>query len=264
MAVGVLVIMIVLYFLAVAAPLLVPYSPEVIDLGATLSPPSAEHPLGTDKYGRDVLSRVVYGSRVSLAVGFVAVGISVTIGTLLGALAGYYGGVVDNVIMRLVDVVISFPLLFLILTVMAFVGPSIWNIMIVIGVFSWTGVARLVRGQILSLREQEFVEAARAMGASDYRIIFRTILPNAVAPVIVAATLGVAGAILTESALSYLGLGVQPPIPSWGNMLFEGQSTFRHAWWIATFPGAAIFITVMCFNILGDALRDALDPKLRR
>ncbi|MCL6450822.1 MAG: ABC transporter permease [Acetobacteraceae bacterium] len=258
-----LALMILLYLVAILAPLIAPYDPTRIDLRGRLQPPSREHLLGTDQYGRDVLSRVIYGARISLSIGFVSVGIAVSVGTVLGSLAGYYGGALDNVIMRLADVVISFPVLFLILTVVSVVSPSIFNIMFVIGLTSWPGVSRLVRGEFLSLRQRDFTEAARALGLSDSRIIFRHILPNAVAPIIVAATLGVAAAILVESALSYLGIGVQPPTPSWGNMLYEGQAHLRRAWWYATFPGLAIFITVMSFNLIGDALRDALDPRLK-
>jgi len=259
-----LVVLLLMYSAAFLAPFIAPHDPRTTELGDKLRPPGSEHPLGTDPYGRDVLSRVIYGSRISLSVGFVSVAISTTLGTILGAIAGYYGGRVDNVIMRLVDIVISFPVLFLILTVMAVIGPSIFNIMIVIGFTAWPGVARLVRGQFLSLREQEFAEAARALGAEDGRVIFRHILPNALAAIIVSATLGVAGAILTESGLSFLGLGVQPPTPSWGNMLFEGKSYFRQAWWIAVFPGLAIFLTVLSLNMVGDGLRDALDHRLKQ
>jgi len=259
-----LMILLFMYSMAVFAPYVSPHDHQATELGDKLRPPSSEHPLGTDPYGRDVLSRVIFGSRISLSVGFVSVAISTTLGTILGAIAGYYGGIVDNIIMRFVDIVISFPVLFLILTVMAVVGPSIFNIMIVIGFTAWPGVARLVRGQFLSLREQEFAEAARALGAEDGRVIFRHILPNAMAAIIVSATLGVAGAILTESGLSFLGLGVQPPTPSWGNMLFEGKSYFRQAWWIAVFPGLAIFLTVLSLNMVGDGLRDALDPRLKQ
>ncbi len=257
------VLMLVLYAVAIFAPQLAPYDPTVINLRNRMEPPSRQHPLGTDIYGRDVLSRMIYGSRISLSVGFVSVGISITIGTMVGAIAGYYGGLIDNVLMRMVDMVISIPVLFLIITVVSLISPSIYNIMLVIGLTSWPGVARLVRGQFLSLREQDFTEAARALGAGDNRIIFRHILPNAMGPIIVAATLGVAAAILVESTLSYLGLGVQPPTPSWGNMLYEGQAYIREAWWLSVFPGLAILVTVLSFNMLGDGLRDALDPRLR-
>lgn len=255
-----LVVLAVLYASAVFAPWIAPYDPDEPDLAHALAPPSAAHIMGTDNYGRDEFSRALFGGRISLSVGLVAVGIALTIGVLIGAVAGYYGGLVDNLLMRLVDVVISFPVLFLLVTVVAVIGPSIFNIMVVIGLTGWTGVARLVRGQFLSLRRQDFVEGARALGAGDARLIFGHILPNALAAVIVAGTLGVGGAILTESALSYLGLGVQPPTPSWGNMLYDGQGYIRQAWWMTVFPGFFIFLTLVSINLVGDALRDALDP----
>lgn len=254
----------ILALLAIFAPFITPYDPsEFVGIIGTPQPPSLKHPFGTDVYGRDYFSRAIYGGRISLTVGLVAVSISVIIGTILGALSGYYGGIIDSLIMRLVDVMLSFPSFFLILTIQAILSPSIYNVMIVIGITSWMGVARLVRGQILSLKEIEFVESARAVGASDFRIIFRHILPNSLAPVIVAATLGVASAILIESALSFLGLGVQPPTPSWGNMLQDAQNYMRESWWLAFFPGILIAITVLSFNFLGDGLRDALDPRLK-
>lgn len=237
--------------------------PAAIDVSQSLLPPSLEHPLGTDDLGRGVLIRLLYGARISLLVGFVAVGISCLIGILLGALAGYYGGWIDALIMRFVDIMLCFPTFFLILAVIAFLDPSIWNIMIVIGMTSWMGVARLIRAEFLSLRERDFVLAARALGASDLRLIFRHILPNALSPVLVSATLGVAGAILTESALSFLGIGVQPPTPSWGNMLIVGKQTLGSAWWLSVFPGLAILITVLGYNLLGEGIRDALDPRLK-
>ena len=209
------------------------------------------------------MSRVIYGARISLLVGFVAVGLATLIGVLVGALAGYYGGVMDAVLMRLVDLMLCFPTLFLILAVIAVLGPSIWNIMVVIGVTGWMGVARLVRAEFLSLREREFVVAARALGASDARLIWRHLLPNALTPVMVSATLGVAGAILTESALSFLGLGVQAPTPSWGNILTMGKDNLEIAWWLSVFPGLAILVTVMSYNLLGEGIREAIDPRLR-
>jgi peptide/nickel transport system permease protein len=228
-----------------------------------LQPPGYHFPLGTDDLGRDVLARILYGARISLLVGFVAVGIATSIGILLGALAGYYGRWVDALIMRFVDIMLCFPTFFLILAVIAFLEPSIWNIMIIIGLTSWMGVARLVRAEFLSLRERDFVLAARAIGAQDFRIIFRHILPNAISPVLVSATLGVAGAILTESALSFLGIGVQPPTPSWGNMLIAGKQTLGTAWWLSVFPGLAILVTVLGYNLLGEGVRDAMDPRIR-
>jgi peptide/nickel transport system permease protein len=237
--------------------------PAAIDISKSLLPPSWAHPLGTDDLGREVLVRLLYGARISLLVGFVAVGISTLIGILCGALAGYYGGWIDAVIMRFVDIMLCFPTFFLILAVIAFLDPSIWNIMIVIGLTSWMGVARLVRAEFLSLRQRDFVQAARALGASDMRLIFRHILPNALSPVLVSATLGIAGAILTESALSFLGIGVQPPTPSWGNMLIIGKQTLGSAWWLSVFPGLAILITVLGYNLLGEGIRDALDPRVK-
>jgi len=237
--------------------------PGAIDIAHRLQPPGFEFPLGTDDLGRDVLVRILYGARISLLVGFVAVGIATSIGVLLGALAGYYGRWIDSLIMRFVDIMLCFPAFFLILAVIAFLKPSIWNIMIIIGLTSWMGVARLVRAEFLSLRERDFVLAAQAIGAKDARIIFRHILPNAISPVLVSATLGVAGAILTESALSFLGIGVQPPTPSWGNMLIAGKQTLGTAWWLSVFPGLAILITVLGYNLLGEGLRDAMDPRIK-
>jgi peptide/nickel transport system permease protein len=252
-----------LFVVSVFAPWLAPYDPNQIDLKQVLMPPSPDHFLGTDTLGRDVLSRIIYGSQVSLKVGFVAVGLATLIGLFIGALAGYYGGWVDSVLMRLVDLMLCFPAFFLILAVIAVLEPSIWNIMAVIGLTSWMGVARLVRAEFLSLREREFVTAARALGASDTRLILRHMLPNALAPVMVSATLGVAGAILTESALSFLGLGVQPPTPSWGNILTAGKDNIEIAWWLSVFPGLAILVTVMSYNLLGEGIREAIDPRLK-
>lgn len=252
-----------MFVFALIAPL---YSadPGAIDITLRLMPPSWSHPLGTDDLGRDVLARILYGARISLLVGFVAVGIATAIGIVIGALSGYYGGWVDALLMRFVDIMLCFPTFFLILAVIAFLEPSIWNIMIIIGLTGWMGVARLVRAEFLSLRERDFVLAARTIGASDVRLIFRHILPNALSPVIVSATLGVAGAILTESALSFLGIGVQPPTPSWGNMLIAGKQTLGSAWWLSVFPGVAILVTVLGYNLLGEGLRDTLDPRLSR
>ncbi len=257
------VIVLFLALTAILAPWLSPYDPGEIDVTRILEAPSREHPLGTDQLGRDVLSRMILGSRISLAVGFVAVGILSIIGVFLGSLAGYYGGWIESVIMRFVDIMLCFPTFFLILAVIAFVSPSIWAIMIVIGVFGWMGVARLIRAEILSLKEREFILAARSQGAGDLRIIFRHLLPNALSPVLVSAILGVAAAILTESALSFLGIGVQPPTPSWGNMLTAGKDNIDIAWWLSLYPGLAILITVLGYNLLGEGIRDALDPRLR-
>jgi peptide/nickel transport system permease protein len=247
---------------ALTAPWVAPHDPTAIDARTILAGPTAQHLLGTDDLGRDVLSRMIFGARISLAVGFVSVGIAVLIGTSLGACAGYFGGLVDALVMRFVDIMLCFPSTFLILAVIAFIGPSIWNVMFVIGVTGWMGVCRLVRAEFLSLRERDFVVAARALGAGDARLIFRHILPNALAPVLVAAVLGVAGAILTESGLSFLGLGVQPPTPSWGNILTAGKDNIDVAWWLSFFPGLAITLTMLGYNMLGEGLRDALDPRL--
>jgi peptide/nickel transport system permease protein len=256
-------IVLLLFFTAILAPWLSPYDPGLIDIRRVLQAPTPEHLFGTDPLGRDVLSRMIWGSRISLMVGFVAVGISSLIGIFLGALAGYYGRWVDNLIMRFVDIMLCFPTFFLILAVIALLEPSIWNIMIVIGITSWMGVARLVRAEFLSLKKRDFTLAEVALGAKDFRIIFGHILPNALAPVLVAATLGVAGAILTESALSFLGIGVQPPTPSWGNILTAGKDNIEIAWWLSLYPGLAILITVLGYNLLGEGIRDAIDPRLK-
>ncbi len=276
--------LIILYTLSLAAPLLTPYSPEgviddilLVDRAPTFTsytdlnfegeevtyPPNY---FGRDELGRDVFSRSLYAGRISLNVGFVAVAIYISIGTVWGAIAGYYGGIVDNVMMRIVDAIMAMPTLLLLITVMAMFTPSIWNVMIVIGITGWTGIARYVRAEFLTLKKRDFTEAARCIGAKNSRIIFRHILPNAVAPIIVAATMGIAGAILTESTLSFLGLGVQPPTASWGNMLMNAQelSTMLSAPWKAIYPGLLIFITVLSINFFGDGLRDALDPRLKQ
>lgn len=255
---------IVVFFFAVAilAPFISPYPPNEIDVKHILQPPDSEHIFGTDTLGRDVFSRVIYGSQISLMVGFVAVGISTLIGIIIGSIAGYYGRNIDSIIMRFVDIMLCFPAFFLILAVIAMLEPSIWNIMIVIGFTSWMGVARLVRAEILSLKERDFIHAARALGAGDIKIVFRHILPNAMAPMLVSATLGVAAAVLTESALSFLGLGVQPPVSSWGNILTEGKDNIEIAWWLSFYPGFAILTAVLSYNLLGEGLRDSLDPRL--
>lgn len=263
LAVAGAIVVVVLFLVSFLAPWLAPYDPAFIDVKSVLEGPSTAHLLGTDNLGRDVLSRMIWGSRISLKVGFVAVGIATLIGVFLGAVAGYYGGWVDAVIMRFVDLMLCFPAFFLILAVIAILEPSIWNIMIVIGVTGWMGVARLVRAEFLTLKGREFVLAAKALGANDGRIIFGHVLPNAMAPVLVSATLGVAGAILTESALSFLGIGVQPPTPSWGNILTEGKDNISIAWWLSLYPGLAILITVLGYNLLGEGIRDSLDPRLR-
>jgi len=260
-----IVIILIMFFVGIFAPVLSPYNPNKINVDDIfLSPFQNNHILGTDSLGRDVLSRIIWGTRVSIKVGFVATGISIMIGIFIGSIAGYYGKKIDSVLMRFVDMMLCFPSFFLILSVVAITKPCITNIMIIIGLTSWMGIARLVRGEFLSLKEREFTQAAKIMGASNMRIIFRHILPNAMAPVYVAATFGIAGAILTESALSFLGLGVQPPTSSWGNLLSTGKSTIEFAWWITAFPGLAILITVLSYNLLGEGLRDILDPRLDR
>jgi len=252
-----------LFIVALFAPLLSPYDPGQINIKQVLQEPSAKHIFGTDALGRDVCSRMIWGARISLLVGFVAVGIATLIGIFLGALAGYYGKWVDNLIMRFVDIMLCFPTFFLILAVIAMLEPSIWNIMIIIGITGWMSVARLVRAEFLSLKQRDFTVAEKALGAKDFRIIFRHILPNALAPILVSATLGVAGAILTESALSFLGIGVQPPTPSWGNILTAGKDNIDIAWWLSMYPGLAILITVLGYNLLGEGIRDAIDPRLK-
>lgn len=241
----------------------VKYGPNDINLADNLKPPGKDHYLGTDDRGRDVLARMIHGSKVSLSVGFVAVSIATAIGIILGALAGYYGGKVDVLISRLIEVMICFPTFFLILTVLAFLPPSIYNIMIIIGLTGWPGIARLVRGEFLKQRQLDYVTAARVVGASDLRIIFSHILPNSLAPVLVSATFGIAGAILTESSLSYLGFGVPPPTASWGEILSQSKQYIDFAWWLTVFPGFAIFLTVTAYNLVGEGLRDAVDPRLK-
>jgi peptide/nickel transport system permease protein len=250
--------------LAVLAPGIARWDPNRPDIKKILDAPSGVHPLGTDQLGRDVLARMLYGARVSLAVGFVSVGIASLIGTMLGAAAGYHGGTVDAAIMRLVDLMLVFPRFFLLLAVLAFLRPSIWTIMAVIGLTGWMSVARLVRAEFLALREREFVIWSQSVGASGFRIVWRHILPNAMAPVLVAMTLGIPAAILTESGLSFLGLGVQPPHASWGNILNEGKDAIEIGWWLSLYPGLAILVTVLSYNLFGEGIRDALDPRLRQ
>jgi len=263
LAVGGFIIILITFLIAGSASLIAPRDPGKTDVSLKLKPPSLDHYLGTDQLGRDVFSRMLHGARVSLSVGFVAVAISILIGILVGAVAGYYGGWVDSLLMRFVDIMLCFPSFFLILTVVALLGPSLFKVMVVIGITSWMGTSRFVRAEFLSLRERDFVQAAKALGVRDPRIIFRHILPNALAPVFVTATLDVASAILVEAGLSFLGFGVQPPAPSWGNILTEGRTYIFDAWWLTVFPGLAILITVLSFNLAGERLRDALDPRLR-
>jgi len=243
---------------------LIRHDPDHSNLRDRLQGPTAEHWLGTDDRGRDVLSRLIWGTRISMSVGFIAVGIAVFIGIIVGAVAGFYSGIIDLTVQRIIEIVMCFPTFILILSLIAFLPPSIYNIMVVIGITGWTGVARLIRGEFLRLRESDYAVAARATGLTDARIIFRHLLPNALSPVLVSATFGVAGAILTESALSFLGFGVPPPTPSWGELLSQSQRFVDRAWWLVTFPGLAIFITVTAFNLVGEGLRDAMDPRLRQ
>ena len=259
------VVVLGVYLLAALTPFLAPFDPALQgDLFTErFLAPGGAHPLGTDQYARDVLSRLLYGARVSLSIGFIAVGISVTIGTLLGAVSGFFGGLVDAALMRFVDMVISFPRLVLLILVIALFEPSIFLIVTVLGLTQWPGTARIVRGEVLSLREREFVQAARALGFGRARIILRHVIPNVLGPVIVAATLGIGNTIVLEAGLSFLGIGVQPPTPSWGTMVADGRNVLIDAWWISTFPGLAIVLVVLSFNLVGDGLRDALDPRLR-
>jgi len=273
-----LLILVVLILLAIFADFITPYDRDqinyadkevrgkVMNLPIKKEAPSSAFILGTDELGRDVFTRLVYGSRISLSVGLVAVTIEVILGVLIGAIAGFYGGIVDAILMRITDVVMCFPFLLIAITVVSILGPSIFNVMLVIGLLGWTGIARIVRGEILSLREQEFMEAAEALGIRDSRKIIKHLLPNVMASVIVYATMSMASAILTETALSYLGLGVTPPTPTWGNMMQAARSIYslENHWWLWVPPGFLTFITVMSFNILGDGLRDALDPKMKR
>lgn len=267
LAVTGLFILLVLYTVAALAPMLASEPLDApVNLQSRFQPPlSAGHPLGTDNLGRDLLSRMIWGSRISLSVGFVAMGVAVVLGTLIGAIAGYYGGTwIDLALMRVAEAIDVIPVFFLLVTVVAVLQPSVYNIMVVIGVTSWPGLSYIVRGQFLSLRQRDYTEASRAMGATDRRLIFRHILPNAVAPIIVSATLRIGGAILAEAGLSFLGLGAPPPSVSWGQILSASRSYLQQAPWLSFWPGLAIFITVLAFNFVGDGVRDALDPKLKR
>ncbi len=248
---------------AVAAPWLTPYHPLKNDLSSALLPPSPTHPLGTDQLGRDVLARVLYGSRISLTVGLVVQSISLTVGTALGLVAGFFGGRVDGVIVGLTNAMLAFPSLLFAIAIMSVLGPGLYNVFIALGVLAWPTVCRLVRGEILSLKQREFVEAARAVGAGTLRIMLRHLLPNCMGPVIVVGTLGVATAILSEASLSFLGLGAQPPTPSWGSMIGRGRDYIFSAPWMVVAPGAAICLTILGLNMLGDGLRDVFDPRLR-
>ncbi len=271
-------ILLILIFSAVFADFITPHGRDeinygekdvrgkVMELPLKKEAPTSNFILGTDELGRDVLTRLIYGGRISLSVGLVAVTIQVILGVLVGAIAGFYSGIVDAILMRVTDIIMCFPFLLIAITVVAILGPNIFNVMLVIGILGWTGIARMVRAQILTLREQEFMEAAEALGIRDSKKIFKHLLPNVIANVIVFATMGMASAILTETSLSYLGLGVTPPTPTWGNMMQAARSIYslENHWWLWMPPGFLTFITVMSFNILGDGLRDALDPKMKK
>ncbi|MBO8162827.1 MAG: ABC transporter permease [Brevibacillus sp.] len=255
---------------AVFAPFIAPTDPDQADLRARLAPPSwldeeseSTHLLGTDQVGRDLLSRIIYGARVSLMVGILSVLISMVIGVILGLIAGFYGRWVDDVIMRLADVQLAFPFILFAIIVMAIFGAGLWKLILVLGISNWVGFARLVRGQVMAVKEMEYVQAARAIGATNLRIIYKHVLPNVMSSIIVLATLNVAVNILLEASLTFIGMGVDPSIPAWGGMLADGRNYIETAWWVATFPGIAIMITVLGFNLLGDWLRDELDPNLR-
>ncbi|MBQ7593611.1 MAG: ABC transporter permease [Synergistaceae bacterium] len=259
-----LAIIFVLVFCAIFAEVISPYSPIKQDLMHMFETPSAEHWLGTDEFGRDILSRLIYGARVSLQVGFIAVGIALITGGMLGAISGYYSGWLDNTIMRVMDVLLSIPQTLLAIAIVAALGPSLMNLMIAVGISAVPTYARIVRGSVLSIRSMEFIEAARAAGSSDLRIILKHIIPNSMAPIIVQSTLGVASAILNAAGLSFIGLGIQPPNPEWGAMLSGGRQYIRDFPHMTLYPGLAIMLTILALNFLGDGLRDALDPKLKR
>lgn len=267
LAVAALIYVGLVTLIAAAAPLIagrgrvVPFGPDAIDFTTRMHAPDARHRLGTDDVGRDVLARMIHGARISLTVGFLATAIALVVGSLLGAVAGYYGGVADWIVSRVIEIVLCFPFLILVLGIVALFGPSLYTIMIALGLTSWTTEARLVRGELLRIREMEFAHAARASGARDARIILRHLLPNALAPVLVSASFGVASAILTESALSFLGFGVPLPTATWGSILAAAEANIEYAWWLVVFPGVAIFLTVAAFNVIGDRFRDALDPR---
>ncbi len=263
LAVAGLLVLALLIVAAVFGEALAPYRINDIDVSNRLQPPSGAHWFGTDELGRDIFSRVLVAARVSLQVGVIAVGISLALGVVLGLVAGYYGGWIDDVVMRVMDMLFAFPAILLAIAILAVLGPGVTNAMIAIGIVYTPIFARICRASVLSVREEVYVRAARAIGAGDVRILRLHVLPNVMAPLIVQTSLSLAFAILSEAALSFLGLGIQPPAPSWGRMLFDGRGFIEQAWWIVVFPGAAIFLTVLAFNVVGDAARDALDPKQR-
>lgn len=261
-----LVVIIIMILIALLAPVITRYGRDVIDTANSYQAPSVKHWLGTDELGRDTYTRLIYGTRVSLSVGLVSTGISVLIGVVLGAIGGYYGGLIDNIIMRIVDLFMCFPFFLLAIVIASILGPSIWNVMIISGILSWTRIARIVRAEVLTLKQREFIEAARSLGMDVRDIIIKHIIPNITAPIIVYSTLGIAQGILSEAGLSYLGLGVKQPTPSWGNMLAAAQSlrALNYQWWLWIPPGIMVFVTILSINFLGDGLRDALDPKLKQ
>ena len=259
-----LVMVILFISIAIVAPFISPYDPNKIDLTSVLQPPSAEHWLGTDYYGRDLTSRIIHGSRISLSVGIIVQVIALTIGTFMGSLAGYYGGKVDMIIMRIVDIVMSFPSLLLTIAIMVALGPSLYNVFLALGVVWWTRTARIIRSEFMRHREREYVEAAKALGHNDFVIMYKHILPNCMAPLIISFTMGIASSIMAEASLSFLGLGAQEPTPSWGSIINNGLQYLRTKPWYSLFPGMAIAYTVLGFNLLGDGLRDALDPKMKK
>lgn len=260
-----IIILVLLILLSIIAPIISPFGRDVVDLLNIESAPSSSHILGTDELGRDVFTRLIYGGQVSLSVGVLATIIKLVIGITLGAIAGYFGGITDKVIMRFVDIIMCFPFLVIAITIASILGPSIWNVMIIIGILGWTGIARIVRAEILSLKEREFIEAAKALGLDSKDIILKHVVHNIYAPIIVYGTLGIAQGILSEASLSFLGMGVKQPQPSWGNMLSAAQNmrVLQSEWWLWIPPGLLVFLTIISINFFGDGLRDAFDPKLR-
>jgi peptide/nickel transport system permease protein len=249
--------------MALGAPVLSPFPPDIANFDHRLAAPGATHLLGADHLGRDILSRTIWASRTSLSIGFLSTGVAVVLGVLVGAVSGYFGGWPDTILMRTTDMVLAFPVFFIIVMVLALLGPSVPGLIGVIGATAWPPTARLVRAEFLRLRVLDFVSAARSLGASEVRVMARHILPNVIAVIVISVTLRVGISILAEASLSYLGLGVQPPTPSWGNLVADGREYLRSAWWVSLFPGAFVFLSVMAFNLLGDGLRDAFDPKMR-
>lgn len=258
-----LAIIVIATVTAITAPLITPFGPYETDFEAILVPPSFSHPFGTDELGRDVLTRVIFGSRISLSVGLISVGLALFVGTVLGLVAGYFGGLVDNLVMRIMDVILAFPSILLALAISAALGPSLFNVMLAIGFVNIPRFARLIRGQVLSLREADYISAVEALGQKAHLIIFRHLLPNSLSPIIVQASIAMGWAILSEASLSFLGVGIAPPTPSWGYMLSAGRGYMELALWITLFPGIAIFLTVLGFNLIGDGIRDAFDPRGR-